>query len=356
MAEINATILIPDISGFTEFMSNTELSHGTMAINMLIDAIVKTVNDRYEVSEIEGDAVLLIKKDPAPSKDEMTALCLEIFQAFHFQRLWMQQHTVCPCRACMALENLSLKFIGHHGLLAEMRVGRFIKHSGPEMIVAHRLLKNGIGHHEYVLLTDNLLQHMQTAEQETAVMNWQQASEELTTLGKIDYSFALLTEIREQLPPPPDPVVYYEEYETPYQDFPVAADFQDAYMRVMNIPDRASWVPELQSVEQEFAHVFIGSKHVARYTDETVTISPAKMLPGAEQIIYAEIWKLEKAGISMILEQVFTRLSQGNSLLQLRFLPFEPGKSRQDIDEPTVEWLDRHLDAFGNALAEMVTK
>lgn len=56
MAEVNATILIPDISGFTEFMTSTELSHDSFAINMLIDAIITAVGDDYEVSEIEGDA------------------------------------------------------------------------------------------------------------------------------------------------------------------------------------------------------------------------------------------------------------------------------------------------------------
>ncbi|HTF17072.1 MAG TPA: hypothetical protein VK658_03305, partial [Chryseolinea sp.] len=61
MAESNATILIPDISGFTEFMTRTELSHGSYAINVLIDAIVNAVGEEYDVSEIEGDAVLLIR-------------------------------------------------------------------------------------------------------------------------------------------------------------------------------------------------------------------------------------------------------------------------------------------------------
>lgn len=68
MAENNATILIPDISGFTEFMTTTELAHSSRAIHMLIDAILNAVGEEYEVSEIEGDAVLLIKKGPAPSK------------------------------------------------------------------------------------------------------------------------------------------------------------------------------------------------------------------------------------------------------------------------------------------------
>ena len=62
MATTNATILIPDISGFTEFMTTTELNHSTLAINMLIDAMIKAIGNEYEVAEIEGDAVLLVRK------------------------------------------------------------------------------------------------------------------------------------------------------------------------------------------------------------------------------------------------------------------------------------------------------
>ena len=149
MAETNATILIPDISGFTEFMTTTELSHSSHAINFLIDAILQAVGEEYEVlREIEGDAVLLIKKGPAPSKKEILDMCLKIFNAFHFQRKWMQQYTICPCGACQAIINLTLKFVVHHGPLAEIKVGRFVKQSGTEMIVAHRLLKNSIDNHE----------------------------------------------------------------------------------------------------------------------------------------------------------------------------------------------------------------
>ena len=85
MAETNATILIPDISGFTEFMTTTELSHSSHAINYLIDAIVNAVGEEYELAEVEGDAVLLIRKGPAPSKKEIQDICLKIFNAFHYQ-------------------------------------------------------------------------------------------------------------------------------------------------------------------------------------------------------------------------------------------------------------------------------
>ena len=90
MAETNAMILIPDISGFTEFMTTTELAHSTHALDYLIDAMVEAVGQEYEVSEIEGDAVLLIKKGEAPSKKEILDTCIKIFNAFHFRRKWMQ--------------------------------------------------------------------------------------------------------------------------------------------------------------------------------------------------------------------------------------------------------------------------
>src|SRR5215471_20505870 len=100
MAEISATILIPDISGFTEFMSATELSHGSHAINIFIDAMVNAVDGEYEISAIEGDAVLMVRKGPAPAKKEILDTCFKIFSAFHFQRKWLQQHAICPCKAC----------------------------------------------------------------------------------------------------------------------------------------------------------------------------------------------------------------------------------------------------------------
>src|SRR5688572_9787296 len=160
MGTSSATILIPDISGFTEFMTTTELSHGSQAINMLIDAIVAPIGDEYEVAEIEGDAVLMIRKGNAPSKKEIFDTCLRILNSFHAQRQWIQKHSVCPCGACLCIDHLTVKFIVHHGPVAEIKVGRFVKQSGTDVIVAHRLLKNGINNHEYLLITEKLLQQV----------------------------------------------------------------------------------------------------------------------------------------------------------------------------------------------------
>ena len=319
MAETNATILIPDISGFTEFVTTTELSHSTLAINMLIDAIVTAVGEEYEISEIEGDAVLMIKKDPPPSKKQILDTCLKIFNAFHFQRKWMQDYTICPCGACQALVNLSLKFVVHHGPLAEIKVGRFIKHSGTEMIVAHRLLKNSINNNEYLLLTDRLLKQVDDSS-EVMELDWVKSSEEYASIGKVDYSFSLLSKARQNAPAPPTPPSFYQADDTDFIETLIAANYMDVYMTVMNIPARQMWVPGLQKVEQETPNAFVGSMHHCTFNDYQAVVSPLKMSVSAQEIVYAESCRINEMNLHLIHEFIFKKTGENSCLFSTRFM------------------------------------
>lgn len=307
MAEINTTILIPDISGFTEFMTSTELSHGTFAINVLIDAMLKAIGEEYEVSEIEGDAVLLIKKGDVPSQKQIQDTCLKIFNAFHFQRKWMQQHAVCPCSACLSIIDLTLKFVVHHGPLAEIKVGRFVKQSGKDMIVAHRLLKNSINNNEYLLMTEKLLEH--AGPSETDEMHWSSSSEEYSSIGKVDYRFALLNDARKKCPEPPELQGYYTD-DTPYLEMSIAANFRDVYMVMMNIPGRAEWTPGLQKVEQDMPQVFVGSIHFCTFENFRVVVSPLQMTLSEDRIVYAESCHIRETDLTFVHEYIFSKVAE----------------------------------------------
>lgn len=322
MAETEATILIPDISGFTEFMTTSELSHSSRAIHILIDTIINAVGEEYEVSEIEGDAVLLIKKGPPPIKEGILDICLKIFNAFHFKRKWMRQHIICPCGACQGVVNLTLKFIVHHGPLAEIKVGRFTTHSGKEMIVAHRLLKNNIDSNEYILITEKLLQ--QTADSPGGVeMEWASSYEEYASIGKVEYSYTLLNEVRKKVPNPPEPQNNYRTDNTSYFEIPVAADFRDVYMVIMNIPERSKWIPGLQKTEQDTPDVLLGSIHHCTFLDYDAIVSPLRMTLSDEGILYAESCRIEKMSISLVYEYVFKKLSNKACLFAVRFMNAE---------------------------------
>ncbi len=320
MPTTNATILIPDISGFTEFMTTTELNHSTHAINMLIDAMIKAVGDEYEVAEIEGDAVLLVKKGAPPTRKEILNTCLNIFNAFHYQRKWMQQHMVCACGACQAIINLTLKFVVHHGPVAEITVGRFVKQSGPEMIIAHRLLKNKIDNNEYLLITDKLFDGESGLPDEQDELEWASSSEEYASIGKVNYRFALLGKARENVPEPPPLQNDYPVDDTGYLEKMIPAGFRDVYMIVMNIPGRVEWVSRLLKVEQDIPAVFIGSVHYCTFEDYQAIISPLRVTMTDEAIFYAETCKVPEMDLSLIYEYVFTRIEEKSCRFVCRFL------------------------------------
>ena len=319
MPDTNATILIPDISGFTEFMTSTELEHGSHAISFLLDAIIQAVGDEYEISEIEGDAVLMFKRGPAPTKKEILDICLKIFNAFHYQRKWMQQHTICPCGACQAIINLTLKFIAHHGMIGEMRIGRFITLSGTDVIIAHRLLKNSVPSHEYLLLSEKLLNNVPDSSEDFE-MEWNDLSDEFASIGKVNYHFARLEEARKKTPDPPMPETHYQTDNTSQLETTIAANFRDVYMILMNIPSRAKWVPGLLKVEQEFPNAFVGSIHYCTFEDYKTVISPLQMELHEEGIVYAESCKIEEMNLSLVYEFTIKKINENACIFASRFM------------------------------------
>ena len=318
MPELNATILIPDISGFTKFMTSTELAHSSRAINMLIDEIINSVGDEYEVSEIEGDAVLLIRKGPAPTQKEVEDTCLRIFNDFHFRRKWMQKYAVCPCEACQGLAHLSLKFVAHHGPLAEIKVGKFIKQSGPEMIVAHRLLKNSIESHEYLLLTDRILTAGPPANGE--VLSWNSSFEEYESIGKIPFHFSLLQAAKLLIPEPPEPD-YYPLYEaSDYRQMNIKANFKEVYITVMSVPTRNLWVPGLRVVVQDVADVFVGNIHHCSFDGYSTVVSAIKMDMTPEKISYSESCHINGTEMKLVYEYGFQKANDDSCDFSVRFL------------------------------------
>lgn len=55
MAE-QAIVFIPDISGFTDFTSATEIDHAAHIITELLELLVESNQSGFTLAEIEGDA------------------------------------------------------------------------------------------------------------------------------------------------------------------------------------------------------------------------------------------------------------------------------------------------------------
>ncbi len=156
MADTKQGVLVlADISGFTAFVTATELEHGPPLVAALLEAVIGEIAPPLTVREIEGDAVFALGEDGSLVPP---ARLLEVIEgallAFRARRRELAADESCGCRACRRVGSLRLKVVGHHGAFLEQTVGGRPQAAGPAVVLAHRLLKNRVTRQaDYALLT-----------------------------------------------------------------------------------------------------------------------------------------------------------------------------------------------------------
>ena len=93
-------ILIPDISGFTDFVNNTEITHSQHIISELLELLIKSNDLGLIVAEIEGDAILFIKEGSVPALDDLISQSEKMFVQFHRHLFQYETQRICNCGVC----------------------------------------------------------------------------------------------------------------------------------------------------------------------------------------------------------------------------------------------------------------
>ncbi len=185
-------ICIPDISGFTEFMSETDFELSSKIIPSLLNQIIYSNEIGLKVSEIEGDAVLFFKTGKLPSLEKIINQCKLFYIEFYEQLHILREKYKNNKDAAAIPETLGLKIILHYGKeVAFTKVGTSIKLFGEDMIIAHKLLKNKIRMDEYLLLTQSLTDHYKNIKLDDQ-FDWAPLKEAFTEydhVGKIKYHY-----------------------------------------------------------------------------------------------------------------------------------------------------------------------
>ena len=147
-------IFIPDITGFTRFVQDTDIKHSQHVISELLEVLIDSNHLGLNISELEGDAILFYKYAEVPSLDNILLQAKQMFLNFHKHLRKYTSPGLCHCGASNGPVDLSLKIIIHKGSLSFTKVKQYRKPYGLDMIVAHKLLKNSVEEKEYVLVTD----------------------------------------------------------------------------------------------------------------------------------------------------------------------------------------------------------
>jgi len=152
----NSLLFIPDISGFTQFVQNTEVDHSQHVISELLEVLITANNEDLKLAEIEGDALFFYKEGSILSQEKLLAQIEHMFTAFYGHLKMLKKNRICPCNACATAPDLQLKIIAHIGELRFLEVQESHKPFGQSVIEAHRLLKNSVGSDNYTLISENL--------------------------------------------------------------------------------------------------------------------------------------------------------------------------------------------------------
>ncbi len=302
----HGTIFIPDISGFTKFINDTEIGHSQHIIAELLDLIIEETGTYFEISEIEGDAILFYRYGEIVDFDFLISLCERIFMKFHEHLKYYNRDKICHCGACSSAEILSLKFILHFGVISSYTVADRLKLLGKDIILAHRLLKNSIPHHEYILITEPTL--AVAGKKGSLLPGFESGEESYDEQLHFRFWYKYLEELRLQVPEPkPREVVDIPSLEI-QDSIEIQSDLSEVLSALTEPERRLNWVKNLQKIELKEHRInrvktshecLIGGNHVEITVEDLIQteteiklIERAKMkFPALEFVVLYHISK-----------------------------------------------------------------
>ncbi len=138
-------LLIADISGYTQFLTSSEMDHANPILRSLLAVLIEQIGDPLHFWKTEGDAVLAYStRQEFPSGETFLTICENLYNSFAQRRQDIIANTTCTCNACANVGTLDLKVIAHHGQFEEMQLGPTTDISGTDVILVHRMAKTDV--------------------------------------------------------------------------------------------------------------------------------------------------------------------------------------------------------------------
>lgn len=283
-------LFIPDISGFTKFVNETEIEHSRYIIGELLENIINSNEIGMTISEIEGDAVLFYRYGKAPSLEEIYGQVESMFCNFQKQLKNYETRRACQCSACIATKNLSLKIITHYGEFSSYNVKKYSKLIGKDVIVAHQLLKNDIDLHEYWLVTSNLFNENEKEADLPKWVSWEMGNKQ-TEKGEVGYHYSLLSQLKDNVQA--DPLSQLDLGNRKFKVLSQSKIIDAPLLTVLSIVGdfslRSKWMEGVKSVDQVSHPInHVGVMHRSVEDDRTINFYSSAFNQNGDTFTYSE--------------------------------------------------------------------
>jgi len=138
-------LFITDITGYTEFLTRSELDHAKEILDALFDSILEHLHPPMTISGTQGDAIICYFPENAFNQSQSIIEGMEhIYYDFQRQLSLMKINSSCNCKACVNMSALDLKVFLHYGQYMLQQIGDRWDLQGADIILIHRLMKNSV--------------------------------------------------------------------------------------------------------------------------------------------------------------------------------------------------------------------
>lgn len=335
----NKLLFIPDISGFTKFITETEITHSHHIITELINLIIEENNNLLKISEIEGDAILFYQDENIPSHPDMINLSEQMFTKFHTHLKLIENNTVCRCGACSTVSNLSLKFVMKYGEFQVSKIANFTKLFGSDVILVHRLLKNSIGLNEYIVSTEDAFAE--------AVVNSQgfiRHSEHYDNFGDVKLFYKPLTALKKDID------IFTPEtsnlLKNSVANLAITIDqkIEEVYMELIDSDSKLKWVPDIKGVNNSSPINRIGASHICIFEDKELNFQTVAHNASGGKLSYTEITRLEE-NTSVNFEYSLSSLNE-TTKIELKIIPNEGVELSKEMIQNMTQTMSESLRLF----------
>ena len=108
-------LVIADLTGYTEYLSRSELQHAPAIAGDLLETIVGRLDPPFRLAKFEGDAAFLHVEDGRADGSLLLDAIAASYLAFRRRLRSIDQATSCDCNSCKLAPQLDLKLFAHHG-------------------------------------------------------------------------------------------------------------------------------------------------------------------------------------------------------------------------------------------------
>lgn len=157
--------IITDISGYTEYLTKSELEHAHATLQSLFDAQLANIKFPLHISGFRGDAIFMyVPETEFVNPQSLVEILENQYIVFSETLQQMALNTTCQCNACKNIRFLDLKAAVHYGEYLIQRLGDKEELLGADVIVPHRMLKNQViettGIKSYAIFSDAAAQKL----------------------------------------------------------------------------------------------------------------------------------------------------------------------------------------------------